>query len=346
MANINDYGFPFSSVEGDRQYSASEWRDYFGTLIKDGVVRNSLNECQVKPQTVPNKTVKVDAGTMFIRGAMRILGTAQTLSIDDNTSENPRIDRIVARLNFTDRKIEFAVLKGTPASSPVAVSLRRNTSVWELALADVKLSNGFSAITGTEITDQRQDTDLCGASSMTIGVIPPSGADAETVILSSGTAAKYGEIEVDSALDKISNTLYRGLYSQLSGGDGKIGNAQDGYITFSTTDIDELSSAGSSQFTVPSGVTRVRFWFDGEIGVENGNATLSASIKLHKNSSEIMEMVRMSGLTGERLKSVVYTPPVACVGGDVFKLYADLGTFGTYYSSLTAGSKFGMEILK
>jgi len=38
------------------------------------------------------------------------------------------------------------VLAGTPGGSPVAPTLTRNTTVWELSLAQISVSNGFSTI--------------------------------------------------------------------------------------------------------------------------------------------------------------------------------------------------------
>jgi len=203
MPNINDYGLPFTSQDGDRKYSALEWREYFSRLIHNGLIQNAANECQVKPQAAPNKTVYVDAGVVFINGAMRVLEEPVTLTVAENTSGNPRIDRVVARLNEASRTIEFAVLEGTPAGSPVAPALTRTAGVYELGLADVTLANGYSAITETEITDQRSDVDLCGASSMTIGVIPPKGLDAVTVQLEPETKALYGVENVDEAFQVI-----------------------------------------------------------------------------------------------------------------------------------------------
>ena len=197
MGKINDFGFPFTSITGDRQYSASEWRDYFGKLIKNGVIQNDGNVVAVVQQASANKTVSVGTGSVFINGVMFINDSAKTLSITDNTSGNPRKDRIVARLSYTDRKIEFGVLVGTPAGSPVAPTLTRNTTVYELGIADITLANGFSTIVTANILDTRSDVDLCGASSMTIGVIPASGADAETIILNPATQALYSTVNVD-----------------------------------------------------------------------------------------------------------------------------------------------------
>jgi len=207
MGKINDFGFPFTSVTGDRQYSASEWRDYFGKLIKNGVIQNDGNVVAVVQQVSANKTVSVGTGSIFINGVMFINDSAKTLSITDNTSGNPRKDRIVARLNYTDRKIEFGVLIGTPGGSPVAPTLTRNTTVYELGIADITLANGFSTIVTANILDTRSDVDLCGASSMTIGVIPASGADAETIQLSAGTEALYGVSNVDLALGIINTEI-------------------------------------------------------------------------------------------------------------------------------------------
>lgn len=206
MPNINDYGLPFTSEDGDRKYSALEWREYFSRLIHNGLIQNAANECQVKPQAVPDKTVYVDTGVVFINGAMRVLEEPITLTVAENTSGNPRIDRVVARLNEADRTIEFDVLEGTPAGSPVAPALTRTEGVYELGLADITLTNGYSTITAAEIADQRWDVSLCGASSMTIGVIPPSGLEAETVTLSAETAGLYGIGNVDEALKELKNS--------------------------------------------------------------------------------------------------------------------------------------------
>ena len=165
MPNINDLGFPFTSQAADRQYSASEWRDYFSALVSNGVAPDIGGELEVHAQPTPNKTVYIDTGAIIIRGAMRILAETVSLSFADNISGNPRIDRVVARLNYTDRKVEFVVKQGAPAASPVPPALTRSaTTHWELSLAQVSLANGYSTITASEITNERLDEDVCGYS--------------------------------------------------------------------------------------------------------------------------------------------------------------------------------------
>lgn len=162
MSNINDYGFPFTSVSGDRQYGSAEWREYFESLVTSGVVGDIGNELAVNAQSTPNKSVYVDTGSIVIKGAMLSHTSTTNLTVAENVSGNPRIDRIVARLNLTDRKIEFAVLQGTPASSPVAPSLTRSATVYELSLAQISLANGYSTIVAENIIDERLDEDVCG----------------------------------------------------------------------------------------------------------------------------------------------------------------------------------------
>ena len=239
MGKINDFGFPFTSVTGDRQYSAGEWRDYFESLMTNGVVTYTTNELIVKQQAVANKTVYVDLGSMLINGTMRILDTTQNVTITDNTSGNARIDRIVARLNYTDRKIEFGVLTGTPAGSPVAPTLTRNTTVWELSLAQIAVANGFSTIVTANITDERSNDAVCGfmeykdrilsdrMDNLEANALVPSG----TVINFSGATAPTGYLECDGAA--ISRTTYSKLFTAIN----TLYGTGDGSSTFNTPDL-------------------------------------------------------------------------------------------------------------
>lgn len=164
MSIINDYGFPFTSVNKDRTYSSDDWRAFFVSLFFNGVIDGVMNELQVKPQAVPNKTVFVETGSLLINGAILSNTSTKTVAVAENISGEPRIDRVVARLNLTDRKIEFAVIQGIPAVSPVAPSLTRNADIYEMSLAKVSLANGYSTIVAGNITDERLDETVCGFS--------------------------------------------------------------------------------------------------------------------------------------------------------------------------------------
>ena len=155
MSNINTYGFPFTSVDHDRKYGSADFRAYFQCLMTNGVVSSIGDELEITQALTPAKTVLVSTGAIYINGAIREITSALTLDVSENVSGNPRIDVIVARLDLTDRQVEFAVLEGTPAVSPTAPSVTQNSTTWEISLAEIELANGYSTITDSLITDTR-----------------------------------------------------------------------------------------------------------------------------------------------------------------------------------------------
>lgn len=60
------------------------------------------------------------------------------------------------------RDIYLAVLKGTPSAKPQATTVTRTTEIWELALADIYVGKGVTAIRTANITDQRFNSSVCG----------------------------------------------------------------------------------------------------------------------------------------------------------------------------------------
>lgn len=155
MGVINDKGFPFTNVGGDRVYGSADWRNYFQCLMTNGVINKIGDELEITQALTPAKTVLVSTGAIYINGVIREITSALTLDVSENVSGNPRIDVIVARLDLTDRQVEFAVLEGTPASSPTAPSVTQNSTIWEISLAEIELANGYFTITDSLITDTR-----------------------------------------------------------------------------------------------------------------------------------------------------------------------------------------------
>jgi len=223
MANINDYGFPFTSVAGDRQYGSDDWRTYFDALGDSGVVDDVLNELAVAESTVPARSVQIATGAVCIKGALIYADSISTLTFTTNTSGSTRIDRVVARLNYDDRKIEFAVLQGTPSGSPVAPSLTQNTTYWELSLAKVTLANGYTTITNANITDERSDDTVCGYTTFrALNKVDKivTGTNAKTYAYTrtqtSDSTATQGSIEVETVPVASSSNVVTsgGVYSK------------------------------------------------------------------------------------------------------------------------------------
>ena len=143
----------------DRAEEASFFAKYFSQFISNGVFPNPSTNMQVLATTGMN--VKVDIGVCYINGYMGWVEPAEIFEIEESDLQ-ARIDRIVARLDFTDRSIKLYVKKGTPLGNPVAPELQRDYDIYEIGLADVRVNANVIEITQENITDLRLNTELCG----------------------------------------------------------------------------------------------------------------------------------------------------------------------------------------
>lgn len=154
------YGF-FNSVDGDRKYDADDIGNYFLKLISDGVFATPATAMQVT--AVSGMTVQVAAGWGFIKCKYLNNTAAAQFTLANADVVLNRIDRVVMRLDSTNRLMTIAVKQGTAASTPTAPALTRVTGgVWELSLAQIYVGAGVTTITQANITDERADTSLCG----------------------------------------------------------------------------------------------------------------------------------------------------------------------------------------
>lgn len=152
--------FPFNSVAGDRKYKAEEFRQYFSQLIGNGVIYKSAEE--LKAYEGGGMSVIVRAGGAFIEGAGYINTSDIMLTLGTADGALSRIDRIVVRNDYTNRKTYIAVKKGAYSAQPQAPVLTRNADAYEIAIADVLVKGGTVSITQAAITDTRLNKDLCG----------------------------------------------------------------------------------------------------------------------------------------------------------------------------------------
>lgn len=106
------------------------------------------------------RQVKVKTGRACVRGHWYENTAEETVAIAANASGNPRIDRVVLRLDPSANSIVLAVVQGTPAGSPSAPSLTQtDVATYELTLAQVAVANGASTITAGNVTDERTYVD-------------------------------------------------------------------------------------------------------------------------------------------------------------------------------------------
>lgn len=161
--------FPFDSqitgygADGLPEYDRASNSEEFASLIhgfwRDGVFGTSA----LTVLAGSGLTVTVGTGSILIQGRVARVTETKTLAFDTASSQ-PRFDRIVARCDLSNavRDIVLDVVKGTPASSPVAPALTRDQSKWELCLATVRIPAGAESVQQSNITDTRLDNSLCG----------------------------------------------------------------------------------------------------------------------------------------------------------------------------------------
>lgn len=144
----------------DRVYSSEDFARYFASFIGNGVFPNPSTNLQVKASN--NMTVILKTGKAWINGYSYENTSDLILNVDVADGVLGRIDRVVLRLDFTNREIKCYVKKGVFSSSPVAPDLTRNSDVYELGIAELKIKNGVTTITQADITDLRQNSSYCG----------------------------------------------------------------------------------------------------------------------------------------------------------------------------------------
>lgn len=143
----------------DRAEDATFFAKYFSQFISNGVFPNPSTNMQVL--ATDGMQIKVDTGVCYINGYMGWVEPVEVLEIEESDTR-ARIDRIVARLDYSDRKIKLFVKKGIASGNPVAPELQRDYDIYEIALADIRVNANVVDIIQENITDLRLNTELCG----------------------------------------------------------------------------------------------------------------------------------------------------------------------------------------
>ena len=151
-------------------------------------------------------------------------GSKLQLSVDMSDSVFHRIDRVVVSwqtTNYVERP-EVSILKGTPASNPVAPALTNDNVLRQISLAAINIPAGATSITYGMITDERLNPDVCGLVTCGIGIDTTVMQEQfssfleriqdELADLEAGTAVELKKLAfhnvVASASDFIANSTY------------------------------------------------------------------------------------------------------------------------------------------
>ncbi|MGL4730321.1 MAG: hypothetical protein ACRCW0_01900 [Clostridium sp.] len=156
----------------DRQYLAEDFAKYFSVFIGSGVFIEPSSNLQVMANN--NMNVTLMQGEAWINGYFYQNTSNFNLAITPADGVLDRIDRIVIRLDFLNREIKCYVKEGEFSSTPMAKDIIRNTDMYEIALADIKVNNGAIKITQADILDLRQNSNYCGVVHGTVEQVDPT----------------------------------------------------------------------------------------------------------------------------------------------------------------------------
>jgi hypothetical protein len=145
--------FPFDSGSG-ANVTESQWSQMAQNWIATGVIKGALNELLVYGDST-GMQVKVKSGQAWMKGHFFQSDAEVILAIGTASSVNPRIDRVIIRVDWTANTIALAVLQGTPAVSPTPPALTQNVSRWEISLAQINVGKSVSTIASGNIADER-----------------------------------------------------------------------------------------------------------------------------------------------------------------------------------------------
>ena len=145
------YGF-FDSKEGDRVYSAEDLACMYDGLVSDGVIRGL--GAQLEVTACDKMQVLIGTGKAIV-GRKWIWNTEQlALTIPPANESSVRLDLIVARADFVNRKVSFEVVKGDDiATLPKPVDA---STIKEIPLATLSIPAAATKIKTENIHDSRK----------------------------------------------------------------------------------------------------------------------------------------------------------------------------------------------
>lgn len=144
----------------DRTYTAEDFARYFASFIGNGVFSGGNSQLEVIAKG-NDMSVVINKGKAWINGYYYENTSDLKLHIDVADGTYSRIDTIVLRLDLNSRSINAKVKKGR-VNSQTAPNITRNSDIYELALANVRISAGVTDINDSNIEDLRFDKTVCG----------------------------------------------------------------------------------------------------------------------------------------------------------------------------------------
>lgn len=148
-----EQSFPYDAGAG-ATISEADWQRMARRFLNTGVIAGDLDQLAVSADGL-TRSVTVATGHAFIEGFFYRNDAAKNIPLDAADATNPRIDRIVVRMDRTANTAVAQFVKGTPAASPTAPALTLTDTVFDLLLADVTVPATAGVIVAENVTDRR-----------------------------------------------------------------------------------------------------------------------------------------------------------------------------------------------
>jgi hypothetical protein len=150
--------YPFDAGAGS-SIDETKWGKMMRAWMNSGVIETGrshidLNKFEVFGDS-SGMQVKVKSGAAWIEGFFVESSAEEIVTINTADPTNPRIDRIILKVDWSANSISLTKLTGTPDASPSIPTLTQDASTWEISLARVAVGAGVTTITSGNVTDER-----------------------------------------------------------------------------------------------------------------------------------------------------------------------------------------------
>ena len=150
----------FDSFNEDRKYNSLQLSSIFDGIISDGVYATYGDYFLVSP--VSGMGIKVGTGRAWLDHTWTLNDADYPLTVEDAEVVLKRIDTVVIEVDRSNsgRINRLRILKGTPASEPVAPTLTKTGTLKQYPLADILVKPNATAIVAADITNRIGTADL------------------------------------------------------------------------------------------------------------------------------------------------------------------------------------------
>lgn len=210
--------FPFDSTTGtyDRAIDSDTYAKMLNYMYNNGVFPQDTDGCKVTASGT-GLGVNVNIGNAMVGGRFKQIDEVTALTLDASDTVNPRIDRIILRMNknVSVRDIVPMVLTGIAESTPTVPALTRSDTVYDISLCQILVPANKTLLLNSDITDERNDLTVCGFVNVPLDGTLPIERGGTGATTQSGVLTNLGLTATRTELNYVHGTTSR-IQTQLN----------------------------------------------------------------------------------------------------------------------------------